>query len=439
MLRENSTGREKSNQNIFVICMSLCIIPHPTKEYAGKMRKRVFQSIRKQPKKIIYLTADHSGFAKHFFHSWKSKKMKWMDKTTDHLSEHSFYWVEEELKKKYPKLPIHVFTLGTKWLEKKDQILNYLEKQYRRGSLIIGTSDLTHYGKKFNYTPWSDPVQAGKQKEEETLIAALIEPNSNIVQSELARNPHLACGPRVLECVVFLAERLGLYGTVVDYYDSMQGYEIKSNVTEFVSYVGIKYGKKKQNKINKLDQDLALAAIRNAIVFPNRIPLPKWTYWYKMRSGVFVGTKKGGKTNCSRGEYENGKSTAESIVGAARSCVKDAEERWHIPYGTMDDVTYKIEVLESKSKWRTRKARKINIHKNSPFGVYLTFNQKSATYLPGVWKEALGDVQTPEEMLDHLAGKASGVSINKAWRDDETATVQLYKSKKFKTRKKSHT
>ena len=418
--------------------MSISLIPHAGKKYAGDLRKKVFKKM-KRSKKIVFLTADHKNIADKYLHCWNTRPLKWMQKMK-RKEEHSFLWVKKELTKYYKT--IEVYTLGRRWEEKKDLIINFLNAKHKKGFLIIGTTDLVHHGPNYKFNIWDKYPQAYKQIYEEDLINSLIETNVEGVEKELQSKSKISCGPRVIKCISILAEKNKLHGEVIDYYDStLSKYHILPRVENFVSYVGIVFSKKKKKKPSLLDINMGLEAIKHAIIYRDiQIPLPKWSWWNKIKQGVFVGTEKNGHTNCSYGRYENGFTTGKNIISAARDCVKDARNRWKNPYNlkNMDDITYKIELLQDKSKWKTKKARRLRLKKQTKYGILLKFKSNgmtmSATYLPNVWKESLKDIQNVSGVLNKLSEKAG--AFKNDWKKDENAKVLLYTSKKYKTKKK---
>ena len=166
---------------------------------------------------------------------------------------------------------------------------------------------------------------------------------------------------------------LGMTGKVTDYYDSNFGDKqlnkyviLHKPLPDFVSYVSIIYGKGvSQNTLEHLDIMMAIGIVKSEIIkiLHNNhysVRLPYWSPFYKMKQGVFVGTSLGKKTNCSYGRYEvDSKSskkynilenTAKKIVEAAGDCIKDARDRWKIPYkiDDLDRLNYKIELLQPK-------------------------------------------------------------------------------------------
>ena len=137
------------------------------------------------------------------------------------------------------------------------------------------------------------------------------------------------------------------------------------------------------------------------------------------------------KKTCCYGEYQKkGYTTGDFLNNLSLLCRQDARERWNFEMEGIDfdTMNYELEVLQDEKKL----AHQLNLNKNNPFGIYLTFNQGSATYLPGIWKESIPEAKTITDLLDYLAGKARGTGgRNRSWKNDSQATIRLYKSKKY--------
>ena len=156
-----------------------------------------------------------------------------------------------------------------------------------------------------------------------------------------------------------------------------------------------------------------------------------WSPFYGKKHGIFVGTSINDRTNCSYGRYENHSSTAVKITEASLDCPKDAAVRWQMPYtkdvinDTKYNLKYKVELLESKKKWKKIK----NIMKfplDGKHGMYLTLpNGRSATYLPVVARDRHWSI---DKYLTALAKKAGGNGDD--WKHPRTV-AKVYTSKSY--------
>ena len=102
----------------------------------------------------------------------------------------------------------------------KDKLTEWLLSVYnlnKQDTVIIATTDLTHYGSNFgNSELLSFPEKLNCQIREEQLIIRLTQPNPTTDQ----QLQEISCGPYAILIFLKLANKLNWIGRVVDYYDS---------------------------------------------------------------------------------------------------------------------------------------------------------------------------------------------------------------------------
>lgn len=421
------------------------------------------QHIHRPVNKIIYISAIHdsanikpgiyefskdSGFG-------KSPHLEKMNNT----KEHSFLWVENELRKSFPVASILVITpvKTYKNLSIQKWIAEYMRKH--KNCLLFSTTDLIHHGENYNNNTLQHPHRLHKQDFEEEFISSLV--SEHLSPQKIAtfvKQHQLLCGPFSIAIFINIMKTLGMTGKVTDYYDSNFGekklnrYVISNNpAPDFVSYVSIIYGNGvSQQKLETLDIMMAIGVVKSEIikVLHNNhytIRLPYWSPFYKMKQGVFVGTSIGNKTNCSYGRYEVdsksakqynlSESTADKMVEAAGDCIKDARDRWKIPYNIneLDKLNYKIELLQPKKKWLEYPGKDVKQHfkMDGKQGIYLMlkdrkdmFTKRAATYLPVVARE--NKDWSIDEYMNSLSKKAGG-ELNE-WKNGK---IKIYTSTSY--------
>ena len=468
------------------------LIPHAAKKFAGDCRKNILQKFSsKQIKNIIYITAFHNPsflkrinkdknfiikdqcklFVKPINNFVKLNKFSKYIKSNI-LEEHSYKWVKDELrflKAKHtvitpgPQVNINSYLNLVKLLQSK--------KLNNSSTLIIGTTDLIHYGPKFNLTNFKYPEQTEKLYYESKFIDAINELNINRVNELYDKKPYLCCGINSIRILLRLIELFDktLKGQVYDYYDSVQSrfkdirrysndfnFGISKTIDyprNFVSYVSIKFEKKK-NKLTNIDKNLAQGCLRNIFIksymgFPIKVKygdekyyIPLWSNWYKIYNGIFVGISLNNNTKCSTGRFENNKdkvTSAENIYLSSKSCYNDSKERWKgedIKKEDISKIKYKIELLDAKKDWKKIDLEiLINNEKDywkKGYGFYLKITDRNATYdatyLPNVWEEALPN-EDIKGMLNQLALKATSRKFG--LEDKYETEIYIYQSKKF--------
>ena len=502
--------------------INFILIPHAGKKYAGDCRKSVLDKFRqKKIKNIIYITALHNSlflddnlknknfiiedecklFNKKFNKKFNKNfiELKNLDKNIKNniLKEHSYKWVKNELN--FMKAKHTIITPGpnidlNEYLTIKKLIEDLVKKNKNKvisneEILIIGTTDLIHYGFKFNFTKFKYPQQTQKLYEESKFIKAINDIKIDKVKKIYEQKKHICCGINSILVLLFLIKNFdkNLKGHVYNYYDSDQSkykdvrrysnnfsnnFNIKNNsfksVKSFVSYVSILF--EKDNKDNKeiktIDKNIAKGCLRN-IVLKNyykkygkldidrvddkeQYYIPIWSNLYRIYNGVFVGISLNNKVKCSTGRFQVDKtnlrnkiSLAKKIYLSSNNCLNDSFSRWGgIKNEDIENLDYKIELLESNKKWKKTgysiliKNSKNYKNKNYGFHLKLTLNNKnySATYLPNVWEKSFPANTTIIKMLNKLATKATNIEnfdLQKQKNIYDNLEIKIYKTEIF--------
>ena len=436
------------------------IIPHAGKQYAGHARYSAFKYVNPNIKYIIYIATIHkqnNSNKTYILHN-----DNFIDKSIlaqnnlgleyKHTDEHSFKWVHDELIKNFPHSKILAIGPNNYTRDLVNFIYDFLS--HNPDSVLISTSDLIHYGPRYNNVGLLNaPQQLDKIHKEENLISDLVSHNMNIHTIKKHANiGHLMCGPRAVELFSEIMIKMKLTGKVVDYYDShstskdiLNKYLISTANTEnFVSYVSIIYGENvRQNTIIDFDVMMQIAilksTIKNHLMNYPQDPLytPKWSPFHKSHQGVFVGTSIENKTNCSTGVFENTRDdlTYKKIIKASKNCIRDAIDRWNVPHtrNKLDKMNYKIELLEPKNQWKhypAHNAQHVFDLKSGKYGIVLTLpGGQSATYLPVVAQE--NPHWTINQYMESLAKKALGNPENFEWKNWKKGKIEVYKTTSY--------
>ena len=209
----------------------IIIIPHPAYEYGGFARKKAFLSMKKKERnqidKIIYISAYHGN-----------------------MNEHSYLWVKDELYEYFPNAKHYVYQPKS-WRdsEKMVKMIPIDEKM-----LLIGTTDLIHYGKKFNNEGKNNVKKMNqsqrrkwKKNKEKKIINSLVKYKSEIMKNIYLSDKNIMCGPYSIYLILKYIEKNfpKKKGKIVSYYDSLEKRYIKinnlKNNNNFVSYISIIY------------------------------------------------------------------------------------------------------------------------------------------------------------------------------------------------------
>ena len=200
------------------------IIPHAGKVYAGHAREQAFKRIPNPSsiQHIDYIAAVHNPSQSPF-------------------KDHSYEWVKEELTTHFPKAT-HRVHYPTTWKQAQD-IAKRLYTSRRKNRLVVGTTDLIHYGADYDYMPvdaQNTDLNAWKTQQEKPLLHALQTVSPTRLKRLYMNNPHAMCGPyatyAVLQFLVY--NRYKKQGQCVAYYDSAK---VNKSKDTFVSYAAFVY------------------------------------------------------------------------------------------------------------------------------------------------------------------------------------------------------
>lgn len=431
--------------------LSGAIIPHAGKTYAGDCRHTAFKRFDRNAECIIYIAAMH-------FHRDSRDKVYVLNddgiidnKDTSRFEyelppnmakEHSYKWVEEELRQQFPNAKILALspTKSTKWLI--DWIIAILKT---KRCLLFATTDLSHFGQQYGTANmYGYPQQMAKIKREEGLIAGLVE------NRLMATDRAIMCGYVAIHLFISVSKRMKWAGEVTDYYDSsgirkkhfIDRYMVDYRpVKSFVSYVSIVYGANISTEVTEIDINTAIGFVKSVVARDTvkakyQLSLPKWNRLHKRKHGIFVGTEiqVNGKykTNCSYGRFEATPSrSSKKVIDASGNCYNDAKGRWRIPYSiaNLDKMRYKVELLEPEREWRKYPAKDAKkwFKMDGKHGVHLRIRNGSATYLPVVAAE--NQHWTVEEYMSHLSKKAGGLPQD--WQKP-TSIMRIYRTISYK-------
>ena len=158
------------------------IIPHAGEQYAGDCRKNAFINLNKNAKYIIYIAAIHNsyGLDKDCYLLKKDNGFPDLLNIPDlPHSEHSFDWVESELRRNFTQAKIFAFSplsLNINYIEK---ITNFMKEN--NDCILLSTTDLVHYGERFkNIDLLNYPEKLKKQMFEEEFLYQITKKDINL-------------------------------------------------------------------------------------------------------------------------------------------------------------------------------------------------------------------------------------------------------------------
>jgi predicted class III extradiol MEMO1 family dioxygenase/AMMECR1 domain-containing protein len=417
--------------------IELIIIPHAGKQFCGSIRHQVFQLINLngyKKKHLFYISAIHEMIEIESIYVFNDTLDLFYEYPKKYIEgEHTFEWVRNELDEYFKDIPItNIFPYDGCDYKTVCDILYEASLNDNILFIVIGTTDLIHYGKRFKI-PILEFPQCEKIKLEGDFIKYICQNNIKKVYKYYKQIPYICCGFTSILFIMYLAQLSNKRGHVIDYYDSIQSksnsidrYIIESTNSDFVSYVGIYFSETDiESKISDL---LGLGCAKSIInlcikknkrlITESRDFLPTFTSWYQQTNGIFVSTMNLENITSCIGRFESDdKTSAENLFEASQDCCKDSLHRWQNSIRKDDSI--KIEILDRKSKWQQKSIGQLSQNDRKK-GVYIELGH-GATYLPNVWQTHF---KTKEEMLKSLLKKASASQEYK-----KQDRIKLYQSK----------
>ena len=242
------------------------VVPHAGWQYSGAIAAKVFESIRQkqQPQTLIFFGAAHfwaGGTAVYAGGAWSTPLGEVAvdeplarhilegtgglatDNPSAHEREHAIEVQLPFVKLLFPQakiVPISVRPddVAAEFGRRVGEIL----KAAREPAVIMGSTDLTHYGDAYHFSPWGYGQAAHRaMRENDAALLRLAEDMAADAVVPEARRSHSACGPGALAATVAAATILGAErGHLVEYTTSFDVVP-DSEFRMAVGYAGILY------------------------------------------------------------------------------------------------------------------------------------------------------------------------------------------------------
>ena len=352
-----------------------------------------------------------------------------------------------------------------------DEVARMVGSASGSGTLLVGTTDLTHFGAEYRNTEFGEVPQSDANAHEDRVITGLVNGDPHLLAEGLRDRRVNACGRRVLQVMTHVANRMGWTGVVTCYHDSvyLSGHHVpvedrdRSTLIDmmavaprrpdaFVRYVAVVFGVPTPATATApqrpVFEDLYLlsvvrSVVENGILRPGggALRFPTWTPWSRRANGVFVTVRdpasRGGRVRACIGRYETpGRTTMQNCIVSAEGCIADAETRWRRPLRSTDvgTLVYEVSLLEPEAQWREFPATDVarHYHRQDNSGIILHIprrgNESVATFLPSVWQEH--PEWSVEDLMAELSEKATGDP--EAWRSPGSR-VRIYRTETLTT------
>lgn len=421
------------------------IVPHAGYNYSGNIAAAVYRLLDKQSvKKLIFLAPDHftgfDGVALPQFQRYQTplgvlnvdvpavKKLA-LNKLFHYQSaafnrEHSLEvqlpFIQYFLDNNSRILPL---IIGKISCDQANVIAKELKPLIDKNTLVIATTDFTHYGKNFNFIPFKDFISLRIRALDSAVVELIEQGECNTFDHFLNSSQATICGHYPLNILLSLIQT-GVFGSVESRFIAYDRSNKQENNNEnSVSYCGILFTQEKLEDLPIEDQltqqeqrflwqeaDSVLKNIYDQII-PIELLYPIKSFGITQAHGAFA-TLEVAKTKELRGCIGR-ITTSDPLYKTTAIVTRDTalhDSRFKpVEKNELPSLSLKLSVLSEPKPIKSYKEIIIGKH-----GVILHMDNKSAVFLPEVPTEFGWNL---EKMLTELSKKA-GLRAN-AWQDKD--------------------
>lgn len=439
---------QKFNADLSHAAIKAIIVPHAAYTYSGAVAASVYKLLDKNVvKKIIILAPDHSvsfdGIALPTFDYYqtplgkirvdkksvqKLAKYKLFKKnkkvfSTEHSLEVQLPFIKYFLKNNIEILPL---IIGQVTCEQAYAIAQDLKSCIDINTVVVVSSDFTHYGSRFNYTPFTDNIFYNIRALDSQAVEYIEQAKCEQFESFIKKTKATICGHYPIEILLSLLEQnaLGAVEPRLIAYDTSGQQE--NNTENSVSYIGMLFTQQKldtlpiEQQLTQQEKSGLLQEAKDVLnnIFDNKISTellyPIKSFGLKKTYGAFTTLEKlttaGKELRGCIGRI----TTSEPLYKTVAIVTKDTalhDTRFKpVKKDELPELTLKISVLSPSRQVESYEDIIIGKH-----GVILERDNKSAVFLPEVPIEFKWDLN---QMLTQLSIK--GALPANAWQDKET-------------------
>jgi AmmeMemoRadiSam system protein B/AmmeMemoRadiSam system protein A len=410
------------------------IVPHAGYIYSGETAARAFRSLQPGIKRVIVIGAAHFTrlgdvavvpaadiystplgkipIEKNMIKALLDVKVVKSDDTVfanEHSVDNEIPFLQSALKD-FKIIPIMVGQLSLKnALLLADAIRPFLDKD----SLVVASSDFTHYGPNFDYVPFKDNVAFNLAKLDSKAADLIMAHDLKGFLEFEAKTRDTICGVIPISILMSLLPA-NAHGVLVHYDTS--GRQTK-DYTNSVSYQSIIFtgswsmeivlGNEEKSELLKLSRKVLETYIRTGKKLSFSETGAKMSEVFKNKAGAFVTLEKKGELRGCIGEILPQKEIFQVVIDKTIDSAVNDPRFSAVKAGELGDIEIEISILtppKSVASWK-----EIVIGKH---GMLLHKNGRGAVFLPQVAPEQGWDLATT---LTHLAMKA-GLAPD-AWKE----------------------
>lgn len=337
---------------------------------------------------------------------------------TAHKSEHS---IEVELPflqmifEDFELVPILVGSGNS--FENLKQIADVLRPYIDDQTLVVVSTDFTHYGQHYGSVPFTENVSENIEKTDEKAFDFITDKDSQGIFDYIESSDITIDGQSVLPLVAEIFPE-----TDVQLFDYTQSGDITGDYDLSVSYAAFGFYEPAYLNLNE-DQkqellDIARKTLEESFDGGSYF-IDKQTYdRFRVKQGVFVTLKKNGDLRGCIGYIEPHLSLYDAVQKNTINAAYRDSRFEPVSKEELDDILIEISILSVPRLMKEKTASKrFMALKPGVDGLILEKGMQTATFLPQVWDH----LPDKTEFLEHLCQKV-GLS-NDCWKDED---VQWY-------------
>ena len=274
------------------------------------------------------------------------------------------------------------------------------------GTVLLASSDFTHFGRSFGFLPFPPDEQAPQRLREmdETVVEAAGSLRPELFWDAIRQTKATVCGTQPISLLLAaLRQAEGADEIFQEQLDYQTSGEITGDYQHSVSYAALGYFRFSSFRLEQDDQELLLASVRRTLDHfrqsGERLPAPpeRETYALQRRAAAFVTLHQKGRLRGCVGRRGAGESLAQAIP--ALTLAAAFEDSRFPPLETSErGIEIEISVLSPFKRVPNQDCFQAGVH-----GAYLEAGFRHALLLPQVATEARWGAR---QFFDALARKA---------------------------------
>jgi len=415
------------------------IVPHAGYRFSGQIAATAFKQLEDDYETIIILAPSHTsnfiGASIPSFTHYQtplgsikiSKKAKSLLKEklfqshpTAHIKEHD---IEIELPflqtvlKDFEIIPVLIGASTTS--DELNSIAQTLKKYVDDKTLIIISTDFTHYGPNYGYIPFTENIAGNLKNLDLTAVDRILSKDPEKFLQFLDKSKCTICGKHPITILLYMFKDENNIKPHLLYHTTSGA--LTNDYTNSVSYLTMLFTEEQKEALTKQEQEFLLTLARDtAQEYLKTGKKPKvdekeLTPALKKVQGCFTTFNKNHNLRGCIGHILPQEELYKCVMDNAISAAVNDRRFQPVTYNELKDINMEVSVLTVPEKLEFKSGEDL-LNKLRPMvdGVVLKQGYKQSTYLPQVW----ANFAKKEEFLPSLCRKG-GMPID-CWKDTKT-------------------